>query len=388
MSSALFCGHCQQTIPVADDGSNPARCPRCQVELAPAGAGTAWWLSGGAPHPQPLSPEGRKELPPGQPLAHAMASRRPRPRCSYRSQPAWPQCRPARACKLQRRRRLRPAGSATDVGPWGGLAVALGLLSFGISWLPRLAIFGIALGCLGLLLALIGLLVLLLRREQGSAFPLTAAVVCLQALVLASVFTLRQDHPANQASDDGTPKPGEKAVKPPAHQDRAVKEVLDALKSPDLDNRRDALETLGNLAGSVVETVPVLVLVLSFPGVWAQEVKEVGFFPWHKFKIDRILLSPDGKRLAVSADNDLQLWDVDRSDFIGGFEGYHGPLSSWAFSPDGKQFAAACDEAVVVWSVEGRKRLASFKSGTGEWFGRIAFSPEGKTLAAASPAQR
>ena len=264
VSSALFCGHCQQAIPVADDGSNPARCPRCQAELAPAGADAAWWLSSGAPHPQPLSPEGREELPPGQPSSQGNGVEMtkapvlvPEP-AGLAPVPPGPRLQAPAPAPI-----LRPAGSATDVGPWGGLAVALGLLSFGISWLPRLAIFGIALGCLGLLLALIGLLVLLLRREQGSAFPLTAAVVCLQALVLASVFTLRQDHPANQASDDGTPKPGEKAVKPPAHQDRAVKEVLDALKSPDLDKRRDALQTLGNLAGSVVETVPALAEALT-----------------------------------------------------------------------------------------------------------------------------
>src|SRR5205085_3679277 len=60
-----------------------------------------------------------------------------------------------------------------------------------------------------------------------------------------------------------------------------------------------------------------------------------------------------------------------------------GPVLSVAFSPDGKALAAAVGRVVRVWDVEEGKPLAVC-SGHAAPVGRVAFSPDGKTLATAS----
>jgi HEAT repeat protein len=269
VASTLFCPDCQLTVTV-ETGTNTSNCPRCRAELSPRqsaaapgnapAAEVAWWVSGPNVSP-PTCLSSTSPAPAHTNGAEKTASTAVLPEPAAFSPAPGPRLEPPRPTET---RPPRPASSATDVGPWGGLAVALGLLSFGICWLPRLAIFGIALSCLGLLLALIGLLVLLVRREPGSAFPLTASAVCLQALVLASVFTLQPERAALRPGDDLETDHKQPPGKPlPRNDQQAVREVLEAVRGSDPATRREALNTLGELAAGVADVVPVLAEALT-----------------------------------------------------------------------------------------------------------------------------
>jgi WD40 repeat protein len=66
--------------------------------------------------------------------------------------------------------------------------------------------------------------------------------------------------------------------------------------------------------------------------------------------------------------------------------GHLGPVGGAAFSPDGRRLAAGgtdAREAVKLWDLATQRELLSLQ-GEGEYFVRVAFSPDRNTLAAVS----
>ncbi len=116
-----------------------------------------------------------------------------------------------------------------------------------------------------------------------------------------------------------------------------------------------------------------------------------------------VAFSPDGKTLASGAIGSpvyfpdleqVKLWDVATGKVRTTLKGHEGSVYSVAFSPDGKTLASVSDdETVKLWDMATGKERATFQGHTEEdkeTTGAIhpvmsvAFSPDGKTLAAAS----
>jgi RNA polymerase sigma factor (sigma-70 family) len=110
----------------------------------------------------------------------------------------------------------------------------------------------------------------------------------------------------------------------------------------------------------------------------------------HKHMAISLAFSPDGKLLATGGsqhDNDVRLWDV-----TAGKE--HRVIKTGAivhavtFSRDGKVLATGQgDGRVVLWDVATGKELRVLAGATDSAL-RVAFSPEGRLLAAAGPVER
>lgn len=96
-----------------------------------------------------------------------------------------------------------------------------------------------------------------------------------------------------------------------------------------------------------------------------------------------LALSPDGKFLALAADNELvvRLWDMTAHKELESLPGHTGGLRSLAFSPDGKLLASGSqDSTFALWDVATRKQV--FKSPKqDDAILSLAFSPDGKMLA-------
>src|SRR5262249_56011585 len=99
-----------------------------------------------------------------------------------------------------------------------------------------------------------------------------------------------------------------------------------------------------------------------------------------------IAFSPDGKVLATAVDHsygdEVRLWDLATNQVLHELKSR---ARSLAFSADSKKLAIAecSDSTAKVWDVETGKELATFGKSPDQVLA-VAFSPDGKTLAAAN----
>jgi WD40 repeat protein len=113
-------------------------------------------------------------------------------------------------------------------------------------------------------------------------------------------------------------------------------------------------------------------------------------------EVAEVAFSPDGKTLAATVGANVHLLDPadgrlrERAVLSGKAGSCSSPglsFSGLVFSADGALLARATCQAVEVWDVRARKQLAIFRGYTGFVY-KVAFSPDGKTLATLSRRQK
>src|SRR5262249_41662821 len=103
--------------------------------------------------------------------------------------------------------------------------------------------------------------------------------------------------------------------------------------------------------------------------------------------------SPDGKRMATAAANQVKVWDVSRLETAGeagpllvqSFSGHEGDILSLAFHPDGQAVASTgTDGTVRLWDLSGRQETVVFRGHEGR-VAAAGFQPGGRCLATGGP---
>ena len=98
-------------------------------------------------------------------------------------------------------------------------------------------------------------------------------------------------------------------------------------------------------------------------------------------------LSPDGRLIAVGLkEQGIQLWDARELTPVGApLLGTDGEVKTLAFSPDGRTLAAVTQSLLTLWDVGSRSRLhGPLDAGNPSIVLAVGFSPDGATLATAS----
>jgi RNA polymerase sigma factor (sigma-70 family) len=98
--------------------------------------------------------------------------------------------------------------------------------------------------------------------------------------------------------------------------------------------------------------------------------------------LEELAFSPDGKLLATGSSQALRFWDTASGKEI---RKLRGQVHSLRFSPDGKTLATGLyDGTVKLWDVADGKAQATLGKATRKPIGTLAFSRDGRALAAAS----
>ncbi len=103
-----------------------------------------------------------------------------------------------------------------------------------------------------------------------------------------------------------------------------------------------------------------------------------------------VAFSPGGQLVAAGAKGwDVELWDPDSGREVRRLKGLHNQVFSVAFSPDGKHVAAASgyNSLVCVWETETGKRLGEAPGHEAGMITRLAYSADGRTITSSSADQ-
>lgn len=110
----------------------------------------------------------------------------------------------------------------------------------------------------------------------------------------------------------------------------------------------------------------------------------------HKGAVHKIAYNPDGSRLAsASNDKTAKIWDTATGKEVFTLKGHEGVVMSVAWSPDGQMVATgAGDRTVKLWDSREGTLLDTLSDGKAEGYFGLAFSPDGRRLAAATALDR
>ena len=104
----------------------------------------------------------------------------------------------------------------------------------------------------------------------------------------------------------------------------------------------------------------------------------------HSGLVSWVVFSPDGQVVVSVSPEDkvIRTWNPQTGGELKHFEGHNNGFIDVAFSPDGQTLASTSyDQTMKVWNVRTGNEIYSLNS----WASAIAFSPNGKKLAAALP---
>lgn len=101
----------------------------------------------------------------------------------------------------------------------------------------------------------------------------------------------------------------------------------------------------------------------------------------HAGRVQVATVSPDGKFIATAEEGrPVHLWDAATGRVLRDLSGNSRLTKALAFSPDGRTLAAAGDE-VLGWDAATGRELLRVRDGESESYHALAFSPDGKMLA-------
>jgi WD40 repeat protein len=116
--------------------------------------------------------------------------------------------------------------------------------------------------------------------------------------------------------------------------------------------------------------------------IWNIGRKSILPTPSMKRPIVGLSFSRDGSYLAVSSPS-LEVFDLHTNESVSRFDCGSGPALTPTFGPNGKWIAANCGGTVTVWPLTGGVEGFHFGE-TSDSSGPLLFSPDGRTLAAAT----
>ncbi|MBN1524040.1 MAG: WD40 repeat domain-containing protein [Spirochaetales bacterium] len=117
-----------------------------------------------------------------------------------------------------------------------------------------------------------------------------------------------------------------------------------------------------------------------------KKMTQVNVFRGHTDKVTSVSFSPNGKYfISGSSDSTIILWDIDKGTEIRTYRGHASGIKSLMFSPNSRYFiSGSLDKTIKLWDIANSKAIKSLSfKGWLDWVNCVAFSPDGKFIAAA-----